>query len=148
MTANLLGTLTKFPEIFWAKLLGRAGGWPVPCVVPDRDFDNEPFDEKAKYKSLGYRGKDETLQEHTTRVSGMMRVYFHILCAPVPSPLDPKFRSSRYWTWFARMLSEPQLLDSPVAAEVIHGAPVKHSYFLYCADRYTHSGVGRKWSQR
>jgi nucleoporin GLE1 len=122
VTANLLGALNKFPDILWAKLVGRAGGWPVPCVVPDKDFDDAPYaDEKAAVKARGYRSKEETLAEHTTRVSGMMRVYFHVLCAPVPNPLDPRFRSHRYWTWFARILSEPKLLESPVAAEVIYG---------------------------
>ena len=118
----MLGTLNKFPDIFWAKLVGRAGGWPVPCIVPDKEHDGSPYpDEKAKYKALGYRSKEETLAEHTTRVSGMMRVYFQVMCAPVPNALDAKFRSQRYWTWFARILSEPLLLDSPVAAECIYG---------------------------
>lgn len=120
VTANLLGTLDRFADILWAKLLQRAGAWPVPHVIPATDVDGTLFDEASRRKALGYR-KDESGGEFTTRVSGMMRVYFQVLSAPVAQPLDPRFRFPRYWTFFARMLSAPQLLESPVAPEVLYG---------------------------
>lgn len=120
VTANLLAALDRFPDVFWAKLCQRAGGWPVPYVIPANDIDGTAFDEATRVKVLGYRAK-EALSEYTTRVAGLMRVYFHILNAPVGQPLDPRFRTYRYWSYFARMLSEPQLLDSPASAEVLYG---------------------------
>lgn len=75
-------------------------------------------------KLMGYR-EDESASEFTSRVTGLMRVYFHILVAPVNNPLEAPFRLTRYWTFFARMLSHRGLLeDSPVAAELLAG---KHS---------------------
>ncbi|KAI0929417.1 hypothetical protein AcW1_009921 [Taiwanofungus camphoratus] len=119
VAANLLGELEGFADIFWAKLCQRTGGWPVPVVVPSSDSDGKPFDETQRAKALGYR-QDESLGDYTTRVSGMMRVYFHILCAPVSRPLDPIFRLPRYWTYFSRMLLQPQLLQTSVAPQVMH----------------------------
>ena len=120
VTANLLGALERFADVFWAKLLQRTGGWPVPYPIPAVDTDGTIFDQTSLRKALGYRA-DESSSEFTTRVSGMTRVYFHVLSAPVAQPLDPRFRFPRYWTFFARILSLPQLLDSPVAPEVIYG---------------------------
>lgn len=119
VTANLLGALERFADVFWAKLCQRAGGWPVPHVVPSTDVDGTPFDETTKRKALGYK-PGESAAEFTTRAAGMTRVYFHVLNAPVAQPLDPRFRFPRFWTFFARMLAEAQLLESPVAPEVIY----------------------------
>lgn len=127
VTANLLGTLDRFADIFWAKLCQRAGGWPVPYGIPSVDVDGTAFDEATLRKALGYR-KDESSPEFTTRVAGMIRVYFHVLHAPVSQPLDPRFRFPRYWTFFARMLSAPQLLESPVAPEVLYGEMMSSSF--------------------
>ena len=120
VTTNLLGALDGFADVFWAKLCQRAGGWPVPIVVPAKDADGAPFSPEARRKALGYRGEDESLAEYTSRVSGMMRVYFQILVTPVNQPLDPVVRLPRYWTFFSRMLKEPQLLDSSVAPQVLY----------------------------
>ncbi|THG95195.1 hypothetical protein EW026_g6411 [Hermanssonia centrifuga] len=120
VTANLLGALEGFADIFWAKLCQRAGGWPIPAVVPTMDVDRMPFDDATRRKALGYRSEDESLSDYNLRVSGMMRVYFHVLSAPVAEPLDARFRLPRYWTYFARMLSSPQLLETSVAAEVLY----------------------------
>ncbi|KAI0659174.1 GLE1-like protein-domain-containing protein [Cubamyces menziesii] len=122
VTTNLLGALDGFADVFWAKLCQRAGGWPVPIVVPAKDADGAPFSPEARRKALGYRGEDESLAEYTSRVSGMMRVYFQILVTPVNQPLDPVVRLPRYWTFFSRMLKEPQLLDSSVAPQVLYTA--------------------------
>ncbi|KAI0777666.1 GLE1-like protein-domain-containing protein [Trametes elegans] len=121
VTTNLLSVLDGFADVFWAKLCQRAGGWPVPIVVPAKDADGTPFNEESRRKALGYR-EDEGLSDYTSRVAGIMRVYFHILVAPVNQPLDPIVRLPRYWTFFSRMLKDPQLLDSPVATQVLYTA--------------------------
>ena len=120
VATNLLMVLEGFADIFWAKLCQRAGGWPVPIVVPAKDTDGVAFTQDARRKALGYRNAEETLAEYTSRISGMMRVYFHVLTASVNQPLDPVMRISRIWTFFTRMLQEPQLLESSVAPEVLH----------------------------
>lgn len=122
MTANFLLHLERFPNVFWAKLCQRAGAWPIPFAVPQNDGDGTPFDEEGRAKAMGYRSKNEHLSEHLQRVSGTMRVYFTVIAAGAQAdrPIDPRFTVRRYWVWFARMLSQPQLLDSPVAAEVIY----------------------------
>ncbi|KAH9950756.1 GLE1-like protein-domain-containing protein, partial [Amylocystis lapponica] len=120
VAANLLSVLNGFADVFWAKLCQRTGGWPVPFAVPDTDSDGTPFDDAGRAKALGERG--EALGEHMTRVTGLLRVYFHILCAPVARPLEPAFRLPRFWTYFARMLRDARLLESPVAPQVLHAA--------------------------
>ena len=130
VTANLLGALIDFPDIFFAKLVQRAGGWPIPSVVPQHDVDGLQWkDEDERLKVMGYRkGNGEGLEsssEYISRVAGMMRVYFCILKAPVSSPLDRMFQLPRYWTWFARMLSERGLLETAVAPQLLYG-----SYFI------------------
>ncbi|KZT69744.1 hypothetical protein DAEQUDRAFT_726414 [Daedalea quercina L-15889] len=121
VTANLLGELSGFSETFWAKLCQRAGGWPVPVVVPPTDWDGTPFTPEARRKALGHRG-GEGSAGHAARVAGVMRVYFTVMCAEVDSPLEPAFRLPRLWTYFARMLAEPALLGSAVAPNVLHAA--------------------------
>ncbi|KAH9924024.1 GLE1-like protein-domain-containing protein [Fomitopsis serialis] len=121
VAANLLGELSGFAEAFWAKLCQRTGGWPIPIVVPQADWNGMPFSKEDRRKALGYRD-GEGLAEYTARVTGIMRVYFHILFAEVDSPLDPVFRLPRVWTYFARMLTEPVLLQSSVAPSVLHAA--------------------------
>lgn len=120
VTTNLLMALPGFADIFWAKLCQRAGGWPVPIVVPAKDSDGTTFTEDARRKALGYRDAEETLAEYTSRVTGMMRVYFQILAIPVDQPLDPIVRLPRYWTFFSRILKDPQMLESPVVPQVLY----------------------------
>ncbi|RDX54472.1 hypothetical protein OH76DRAFT_1397781 [Lentinus brumalis] len=122
VATNLLMTLEGFADIFWAKLCQRSGGWPVPIVVPSVDTDGVAFTQDTRRKVLGYRDAEETTAEYSNRVSGLMRVYFHILVAPVNQPLDPIVRLPRYWAFFSRMLKEPQLLESPVAPQVLYTA--------------------------
>lgn len=125
VAARLLGTLEGFPDIFFAKLVQRSGGWPVPSVIPSTDSDGTAWDELERTKAMGYRTNDdqrETLSEHVMRVSGMMRVYFLILAAPVPQPLEKMFQLPRFWTYFARMIGDERLLETAVAAQVLHGA--------------------------
>lgn len=125
VAARLLGTLEGFPDIFFAKLVQRSGGWPVPSVIPSTDSDGTAWNELERTKAMGYRTYDkhrESLSDHVMRVSGMMRVYFLILAAPVPQPLDKMFQLPRFWTYFARMIGDERLLETAVAAQVLHAA--------------------------
>ncbi|KAG1786952.1 GLE1-like protein-domain-containing protein [Suillus plorans] len=125
VAARLLGTLEGFPDIFFAKLVQRCGGWPVPSAIPSTDSDGTAWNELERIKAMGYRtndGQRETLSDHIMRVSGMMRVYFLILAAPVPQPLDKMFQLPRFWTYFARMIGDERLLETAVAAQVLHAA--------------------------
>lgn len=132
---TLLDRLETFPDIFFAKLVQRTGGWPIPCAVPNKDFDGKPWEDDTKRtKMLGYRRtalRDdnveevpfETIVEHMNRISGLMRVYFHILRIPPQTrPMHPMFQLPRCWTWFARVLCDRALLESPVAAQLIYSA--------------------------
>ncbi|KAJ6611409.1 GLE1-like protein-domain-containing protein [Mycena sp. CBHHK59/15] len=130
VTFSLLDRLETFADIFFAKLVQRCGGWPVPCVVPTTDHDGRPWtDEAERAKIMGYRksvneGLDrETVTEYTNRVAGLMRLYFHILkIAPQRRPLHPMFQLPRCWTWFARIMGERGLLETSVAAQLIYTA--------------------------
>lgn len=131
VTFNLLGTLEHFPEVFFAKLVQRVGGWPVPIVVPSADHDGRPWkDEAERMKALGYRKTEdnsggeatESVADFSARVAGIMRVYFHILKIPPAGgqrALKPVFQLPRYWIWFARVMSEPGLLQTAVAPQII-----------------------------
>ena len=124
VTASLLEKLPAFPEILFAKLVQRSGGWPVPSVIPQTDADGTPWKEKERTKAMGYRmsnDEQETMGEYVTRVSGMMRVYFLVMTAPVAKPLDNMFRLPRYWTYFARMINDERLLSTAVAAQLLYG---------------------------
>jgi nucleoporin GLE1 len=116
--------LQGFPDIFFAKLVQRSGGWPVPTAIPSTDSDGTAWDEEQRTKAMGYKVNEsqrESLSDHVMRVSGMMRVYFLILAAPVPQPLEKMFQLPRFWTYFARMMGDERLLETVVAAEVLHG---------------------------
>lgn len=123
LTANLLWNLENFHEVFWAKLVQRTGGWPVPTRVPTKDVDGKDLSQQDRRKIAGWRKEDnqeENIGDHMNRVAGIMRVYISILFAQTPKPLDSLYRLPRFWTWFARILSEPILLQSPVAPELIY----------------------------
>ncbi|KAH7915537.1 GLE1-like protein-domain-containing protein [Hygrophoropsis aurantiaca] len=125
VTALLLGKLEGFADIFFAKLVQRCGGWPIPSVIPSTDSDGTAWNDIERTKAMGYRisdGKKESLSEYVMRVSGIMRVYFLILVAPVQQPLDKMFQLPRLWSYFARMLGDVRLLETAVAAEVLHAA--------------------------
>lgn len=145
VTANLLQALEIFPDVFWAKMCQRAGGWPAPYAIPAQGPDGKPMHPAARKKLLGFRA-DESYSDYGIRVTGILRVYFHIMSAPVSQPLDPRYRMPRFWTWFSRMMSEPQLLGSGVGAEIIYGKP----RLLWNAGAFVDpctSCVGRQWTR-
>lgn len=127
VTFTLLETLEHFPSIFFSKLVQRCGGWPIPLFIGNHDHDKRPWADQAEYsKVVGYRKSAqgeglETTEEYSNRVSGIMRVYFHILkIRPVQKPLYSMFQLPRYWTWFARILNDRRLLAQPIAAQLIY----------------------------
>ncbi|RDB15643.1 Nucleoporin gle1 [Hypsizygus marmoreus] len=125
---NLLNTVPDFAEIFFAKLVQRTGGWPIPIVVPKEDIDEKPWkDEAARTKAMGYRKSSvsddlESAAEYTTRVAGIMRVYFHILKIPPRQPLQAMFQLPRLWIWLSRLAGERGLLETAVAPQLIYTA--------------------------
>ncbi|KAJ7643796.1 GLE1-like protein-domain-containing protein [Roridomyces roridus] len=128
---TLLDRLESFPEIFFAKLVQRCGGWPIPCGVPAaKDFDGRAWkDDAERTKVMGYRrsveqsAHFEQVVEYMNRVAGNMRLYWHILKIPPQNrPMHHMFQLPRCWTWFARIMSDHSLLETPVAAQLIYTA--------------------------
>ena len=141
-----------FPEVFFTKMIQRTGGWGVPVVVPMRDVDGKPWAKDERRKAMGYRrtgggedgeGEWESTGEYSTRIAGIMRVYFLILgmSASAPAPAltagagqvqvgrAPKlFQLPHFWTYFSRMLGDERLLETAVAAQVLHGASLDHIF--------------------
>jgi len=125
VTASLLERLPAFADVFFAKLVQRSGGWPVPSIIPSTDVDGVGWTEATRTKAMGYRtsnDEQESTGEYITRIAGMMRVYFLVLAAPVEKPLDNMFRLPRYWAYFTRMMNEERLLSTAVAAQVLYAA--------------------------
>jgi len=130
VTVRLLSVIQEFGEIFHARLVQRVGGLAIPLVVPATDYDGRPWTNNQELrKVMGYRkgatGEDiETTSEYCTRISGIMRVYFHVLKLPSKGPLHRMFQVPRCWVWFARMLGGQYrpLLGTPGSAFLIHTA--------------------------
>jgi nucleoporin GLE1 len=123
VAANLLSTLPNFADALWAKCIQRAGGWPAGCGLPIADVDGKPWaDDAARRKAMGYR-EGEGNAEFAVRVVGIVRVVFEIYkkSKTLRSPLDPLWRLPRAWTWMARMVGNPRLLEAPVAPQVLFG---------------------------
>src|SRR6266550_6405553 len=129
VTVRLLSVIQEFGEILHARLVQRVGGLAIPIVVPATDYDGRPWtNEQELRKVMGYRrgatGEDlETTSEYCTRISGIMRVYFHVLkLRPSKGPLHRMFQVPRCWVWFARMLGGQYrpLLGTPGSAFLIH----------------------------
>jgi nucleoporin GLE1 len=140
VTASLLRRLPMFPEVLWAKLMQRAGGWCVPIVVqPEPDGEGEGkgpvrrqwASPEERRKVMGYRD-GETESEYLTRVAGMMRVYFLVMWSPgiqdggsaeEQRSMLRMYQPARFWVWFSRLLAAQGwgLLESAVGAEVIYG---------------------------
>jgi nucleoporin GLE1 len=118
---NLLTALDHFDDIFFAKLVQRVGGWPVPLAAVPLTGITDPDQQK---KLSGFRKNDdgdwETAEQRVSRVAGIMRVYFGILKHQPTQPLGKMFKTSRYWTWFARLLSERRAWEEAMTAELIY----------------------------
>lgn len=138
VTFNLLDTLDSFPSIFFAKLVQRCGGWPIPIIIPNKEVNGEPWPSREAYiKALGLRKSAsggeglESTEEYSNRVSAVMRVYFQILkIRPVSKPLDRQYHVSRFWAWFARMMNDIGLLKAAVAPELIYSMIFLHLFLI------------------
>jgi len=120
LTLNSIIALDGFSVVFWAKLCQRTGGWAVPVPVPSRDVDGTPFTPATCRKASGLR-EEETSVDHTTRVAGIMRVYFSLLLLPPSRPLPREFHLSRFWTFVARLVGQSALLRSALATQLLSG---------------------------
>jgi nucleoporin GLE1 len=120
LALNSMNMLDGFSTVFWAKLCQRTGGWAIPAPVPSKDADGTPFTAVTRMKASGLR-EEETSADHTVRVAGIMRVYFSLLLLPPPAPLPREFHTSRLWTFVARLVGQPALLQSSLAAQVLSG---------------------------
>lgn len=127
LTFNILVSVPEFGDVFFTKLVQRVGGWPIPYAVPGTDYDNRKWESnEERFKVMGFRKSEEndsleTEAEFSSRAAGIMRVYFLILqFNPPHGPLGFMFQTTRYWSWFARLLGQRNLLQSPVAAELIY----------------------------
>ncbi|KAI0266360.1 GLE1-like protein-domain-containing protein [Gloeopeniophorella convolvens] len=107
LTLNLISAVEGFSDIFWARLCQRTGGWAVPALVPKQDADGTPFTPTTYMKASGLR-EDETNADHTVRVAGTMRV-----------ASAAQFRLPALWTFFARVIGQPALLQSSLATELL-----------------------------
>ncbi|KAF8877929.1 GLE1-like protein [Gymnopilus junonius] len=127
---NLLDALDTFPAIFFIKLVQRCGGWAIPIVLPKEDVTGQPWSSREEFAKIsGWRKTTaggeglESNEDHSNRISAIMRVYFQILkIRPMNKPLDSPFRVSKYWAWFARMLNDPELLKAALAPDLIYTA--------------------------
>jgi len=129
VTFNLCEKLEHFPSIFFSKLVQRCGGWAVGYLVPDHDYTGKPWANPEEYrKACGYRKSasregQESAEEYSNRVSGIMRVFFHIVkISPTTAPLYFMLRLPKVWIWFSRMLNDARLLGHPVAPQIIYSA--------------------------
>jgi nucleoporin GLE1 len=120
LALNAMNVLDGFSSVFWARLCQRTGGWAIPAPVPSTDADGTPFTPDMRVKASGLR-EDETNADHTARVAGVMRVYFSLLLLPPPAPLPREFHMPRLWTFVARLVGQPALLQSSLAMELLSG---------------------------
>ena len=49
---NFLLHLERFPNVFWAKLCQRAGGWPIPFAVPQNDYTGAPYKTQGTVRAI------------------------------------------------------------------------------------------------
>jgi nucleoporin GLE1 len=120
LALNSMNVLVGFSAVLWAKLCQRTGGWAIPAPVPSKDVDDMPFTPATRAKASGLR--EETTADHTTRVAGIMRVYFSLLLLPPMAPLSREFHMPRLWMFVAQLVRQPALLQSSLATELLSGA--------------------------
>ncbi len=95
--------------------------------MPSKDVDRTPFTPTTYRKASGLR-EEETSADHTTRVAGIMRVYFSLLLLPPLHPLPREFHLSRFWMFVARLVGQPALLRSSLATELLSGVHILIAY--------------------
>ena len=129
VTSFLVQKLDRFPQVFYMKLVQRTGGWPIPVKPPP--------EEGIEYSKLSGFREDESLPEYTSRVAGLMRVYFQILITPTDQQANAFFRPTIYWTYFARLMCNRILLESgPVGPELLASKYTSPRHLLLFVDRH------------
>ncbi|KAF8704523.1 GLE1-like protein, partial [Rhizoctonia solani] len=117
---------TRLWEIFWARLVGRTGGWAVGPGMTDNEWrkmigrelegKNDPDDKPPTL---------ETTSQYTDRMVGQLALYAAILqTSPMPAQVEPdsvpaQFRLAKLWTWLARVLNSGELLRSCSAPQCL-----------------------------
>ncbi|KAF8573352.1 hypothetical protein K439DRAFT_1621586 [Ramaria rubella] len=118
VTIGLLTQLEYFPDVLFARIVQRTGGWVIPIPVPKPENMSE-----VDYKKLrGYRTEREEQKDFETRISGVMTLYFAILTQDVSESMPPLWALPRYWTYIARLTSTPVLLRSDMAMQILASA--------------------------
>ena len=118
---NLISAYPLLGEIFWAKLCELEGCWIAPVEPSDIDpVDGSKLTEK-QYTKVWSKRQEEIQDHQIIRITGVLRLYFHMLFIPVMTPLPPPFRPSRFWSYFTHLLSAPGLIQRPLAAEALSG---------------------------
>ncbi|GAB1521028.1 hypothetical protein RhiTH_004118 [Rhizoctonia solani] len=115
---------TRLWEIFWARLVGRTGGWAPgmsdnewrKMVGRELEGKNDPDDKPPTL---------ETTSQYTDRMVGQLALYAAILqTSPMPAQVEPdsvpaQFRLAKLWTWLARVLNSVELLRSCSAPQCL-----------------------------
>lgn len=128
VTALLLEALPGFGDALWARFIQRAGGWAVPFPPPPvsdgEDDVGRTLSSEEYRKVCGHRSPEETLGDYTSRVVGMLTLYFSILVTStaLESPLPPQFAFPRLWAYVSRLMCMPGILKHPVAPQALTAA--------------------------
>lgn len=128
VTALLLDALPGFGDALWARFIQRAGGWAVPLHPPALSDGEDDVGRKLsaeEYRRVcGYRSAEEPLADYSSRVVGMLTLYFTILVtsSTLSSPLPPRFAFPSLWSYVSRLMCAPEILKHPVAAQALTAA--------------------------
>ncbi|CCO34354.1 Nucleoporin GLE1 AltName: Full=Nuclear pore protein GLE1 [Rhizoctonia solani AG-1 IB] len=122
----------KLWEIFWARFVGRTGGWGVAVHITRKPGMSDTEWRKLVGRELeGKNDPDdkpptlETTSQYTDRMVGQLALYAALLqTSPLPGQIQlesvpPPFRLPKLWTWLARVLNSPDLLSSPSAPQCL-----------------------------
>ncbi|CCO32010.1 Nucleoporin GLE1 AltName: Full=Nuclear pore protein GLE1 [Rhizoctonia solani AG-1 IB] len=122
----------KLWEIFWARFVGRTGGWGVAVHITRKPGISDTEWRKVVGRELeGKNDPDdkpptlETTSQYTDRMVGQLALYAALLqTSPLPAQIQlesvpPPFRLPKLWTWLARVLNSPELLSSPSAPQCL-----------------------------
>ncbi|KAG8796604.1 hypothetical protein FRC12_016591 [Ceratobasidium sp. 428] len=132
----------RLPHVFFARLVGRTGGWACGCPLARKVGTTDT--EWRKMIGLELEGKNdpddkpptlETSAQYVDRLVGQLALYASILQSPLPTSLpyvptpNPAstitasipsvFRLPRLWTLLARILNSPELLSQAPAPQVL-----------------------------
>ncbi|CCO33344.1 Nucleoporin GLE1 AltName: Full=Nuclear pore protein GLE1 [Rhizoctonia solani AG-1 IB] len=122
----------KLWEIFWARFVGRTGGWGVAVHITRKPGMSDTEWRKLVGRELeGKNDSDdkpptlETTSQYTDRMVGQLALYAALLqTCPLPAQIQLEsvplpFRLPKLWTWLARVLNSPDLLSSPSAPQCL-----------------------------